>query len=61
MRNCTDFMQTKCRFKEYSCWFKHENKNSEDDEFQSGFQKVKQNLEPPLRNEQRKEQSSGKE
>ena len=61
VRNCTDFSEVKCKFKEDSCWYKHVKKNSNIDEFDSGFQNVKENLEPPLRNQQRKEQSSEKE
>ena len=61
VRNCTDFSEAKCNFKEDSCWYKHVKINSNKYAFESGFQNAKENLEPPLRNQQRKEQSSEKE
>ena len=63
VRFCNLFIQNKCPYNEDSCFYKHtENGNNEDDHgeddvqnaddqtTESVFQNVRQNLEPPLRN-----------
>ena len=56
LRECNLFKDNKCRFKEESCWFKHENIVENDAENEHGenasqksvFQKVQENLKPPF-------------
>ena len=64
---CRQFALNMCRFRKESCWYKHElenetNMEEENDstrnkaakETESVFQKVSDNLEPPLINQQQK-------
>ena len=63
VRQCDLFNQNRFRFENYSCWFLHGESNGSDfkdkDEemcnIQSDFQKSPQNLDPPLRNRQKKQ------
>ena len=60
VRNCTQFQRNNCRFQDESCWFSHsyeenvEDKrhtkegSKHDNESESVFQNVRENLEPPL-------------
>ena len=61
VKECTDFEQNRCRFKEQFCWYKHENNikiedstnkdtnQIEIDETNSVFRNAKENLAPPSR------------
>ena len=64
VRKCTDYIKYQCRFQEKFCWFVHENeemeiensiendqnsKETEHNETNSVFQKVKEDLKPPER------------
>ena len=68
VRPCNQFRQNCCRFKSESCWFKHDleyetesngksasNVDSSEKGNESVFQKVSENLEPPLQNHQKKQ------
>jgi hypothetical protein len=61
IKPCSQFQQNNCRFKSKSCWFKHEEDVSEDEienkenknskkfeESQTVFQKVSEDLYPPI-------------
>ena len=56
LRVCNLFKENKCRYKEESCWFKHcedvteeeETEDADDQPAQSVFQKVRENLQPPI-------------
>ena len=61
VKECTDFEQNRCRFKEQFCWYKHENNikiedstnkdtnQIEIDETNSVFRNAQENLAPPSR------------
>ena len=70
VRKCSDFIKKQCRFQEKFCWFVHEtedmeidnsienDKNSKDieeNEKNSVFQKVKEDLKPPQKKKNQKE------
>ena len=52
---CSQFQNDNCRFNSESCWFQHEEKNTEFHEQKENvgpeqdFQEVSENLEPPLK------------
>ena len=51
VRKCDQYEINNCRFKEESCWFKHEIKKEENERASSSklvFQKVSGNLKPPI-------------
>ena len=61
---CSQFQIGNCRFKDEACWFKHEQENEDIDEEapeeeeeevkpkqKQGFQKVSEDLEPPIQNQ----------
>lgn len=62
VKSCSQFQTSSCRFKEESCWFKHEledtdshrknvPENDEEKNHEQVFQKVSENLEPPINQE----------
>ena len=67
---CSQFQLGNCRFKDEACWFKHDQENEdtaeeapEDEEKQKPkqkqvFQKVSEDLEPPILNQQKQKVSS---
>ena len=65
VRVCNLFLDGKCRFKETSCWFNHEEMNeykSENEDInnkteESVFQEVQENLKPPIQHQQSKSKS----
>ena len=58
VKPCNNYIDSKCTFGAETCWFKHEDKEkkeenarvSESEATRSVFQKVSNDLEPPLRN-----------
>ena len=62
VQHCNQFRQNNCRFKDTACWFKHEIETESNDDANSSdkdmneevsnlvFQKVSENLEPPIKN-----------
>ena len=62
VKTCNQFLQNNCRFKNTTCWFKHEDgtenieglKNSMNDDSQSVFQAAPKILEPPLEGQKKK-------
>ena len=65
VRVCNLFLDGKCRFKETSCWFNHEEINEDKSENEdinhkteeSVFQEVQENLKPPFQHQQSKSKS----
>ena len=68
VNECNLFSDNKCRFTEKSCWFNHkelehveneaqvsEHEEEEEQFAQSVFQKVQENLEPPIENQGEKQ------
>ena len=68
VRDCNQFMDGKCRFKEEACWFNHNAVFDDEDEQenmnngikQSVFQKVQENLKPPFQSQNSKKMSQNK-
>ena len=66
VKPCTQFRQNNCRFRSEACWFKHEENlskdgiqsdtneekedNKRDNKSQKDFQKVSDDLDPPIMN-----------
>ena len=66
VKKCNLFEENKCGFKEEVCWYNHDEKVSEEDvdldenklSQESVFQKVQQNLDPPIVNSKNKKENS---
>ena len=59
VRVCNLFINNACRYNNNACWFSHEEnsetKSNEEQAAQPVFQKVQENLEPPLRSQEKKQ------
>ena len=57
VRVCNMFLSNECRYNNSACWYSHEEdnkaKNNEEEASQSVFQKVQENLEPPLKSQEK--------
>jgi hypothetical protein len=67
IKACTQYALGTCRFRQESCWFEHgsvdtneskmedNSENEEKDETEQVFQKVSENLKPPIKNKEEME------
>ena len=68
IRKCNLFLENRCRYNEDSCWFKHEEVTIEEEEketsdkdeqyAESVFQKVQENLDPPIEKQEQKKEGN---